>query len=111
MRRRFAFVELDPRIPPVEGLLSRWLGKRHLPQEAALLLDELNRHIEDSDAAIGPSYLMDERIYQRDDGLDRVWQYSIMPLLEDLFYGQRDLDGHYGLSSLRKAIAPPPTGP
>ena len=35
---------------------------------------------------------MDERIYQRDDGLDRVWQYSIMPLLEDLFYGQRDLE-------------------
>jgi 5-methylcytosine-specific restriction enzyme B len=111
MRRRFAFVELDPRIPPVEGLLSRWLGKHHLPQEAALLLDELNRRIEDSDAAIGPSYLMDERIYQRDDGLDRVWQYSIMPLLEDLFYGQRDLGELYGLPSLRKAIARPPTGP
>ena len=25
MRRRFAFIELDPRIPPVQGLLSRWL--------------------------------------------------------------------------------------
>ena len=25
MRRRFAFVELDPRIPPVQGLLRRWL--------------------------------------------------------------------------------------
>ena len=111
MRRRFAFVELDPRIPPVNGLLGRWLDKHHLPQEAALLLDELNRRIEDSDAAIGPSYLMDERIYQRDDGLDRVWQYSIMPLLEDLFYGQRDLDEHYGLPGLRKAIASPPAGP
>jgi 5-methylcytosine-specific restriction enzyme B len=111
MRRRFAFVELDPRIPPVNGLLGRWLDKHHLPQETALLLDELNRRIEDSDAAIGPSYLMDERIYRREDGLDRVWQYSIMPLLEDLFYGQRDLGEHYGLHSLRKAIAPPPTGP
>jgi 5-methylcytosine-specific restriction protein B len=108
MRRRFAFVELDPRVPPVAGLLSRWLGERHLPQEAALLLDELNRRIEDSDAAIGPSYLMDERIYQRGDGLDRVWQYSIMPLLEDLFYGQRDLAEHYGLPSLRKAAAAAP---
>jgi hypothetical protein len=28
-----------------------------------------------------------------------------MPLLEDLFYGQRDLAGLYGLDSLRKAIA------
>ena len=54
---------------------------------------------------------MDERIYQRDDGLDRVWQYSIMPLLEDLFYGQHDLSEHYGLPGLRNAIAPPPTGP
>ena len=33
MRRRFAFVELDPRIPPVQGLLSRWLDEHHLPQE------------------------------------------------------------------------------
>jgi 5-methylcytosine-specific restriction protein B len=111
MRRRFAFVELDPRIPPVEGLLSRWLDERHLPLEAALLLDELNSRIEDSDAAIGPSYLMDDRIYRRDDGLDRVWQYSIMPLLEDLFYGQHDLEEHYGLPSVRKAITPHPAEP
>ena len=95
----------------MQGLLSRWLEQRGLPQEAALLLDALNRRIEDSDAAIGPSYLMDERIYQRDDGLDRVWQYSIMPLLEDLFYGQHDLHEHYGLPSLRKAIAPAPAKP
>src|SRR6266567_16262 len=111
MRRRFAFVQLDPRIPPVQGLLDRWLDEHHLPQEAALLLDELNRRIADSDAAIGPSYLMDERIYQRDDGLDRVWQYSIMPLLKDLFYGQRDLEEHYGLASLRKTIAAAPGEP
>jgi 5-methylcytosine-specific restriction protein B len=106
MRRRFAFVELDPRIPPVHGLLRRWLEEHHLPADAALILDELNSRIgdADADAAIGPSYLMDERIYQRDDGLERVWQYSIMPLLEDLFYGQRDLEEHYGLASLRKTI-------
>ena len=104
MRRRFVFVELDPRIPPVQGLLSRWLAARDLPMDAALLLDELNQRIEDSDAAIGPSYLMDEQIYQRQGGLERVWQYQIMPLLEDLFYGQSDLDEHYGLPSLRKAI-------
>jgi 5-methylcytosine-specific restriction protein B len=111
MRRRFAFVELDPRIPPVAGLLSRWLDEHRLPQDAALLLDELNRRIVDSDAAIGPSYLIDEKIYQREDGLDRVWQYSIMPLLEDLFYGQRDVDELYGLPSLRKAIAAAPAEP
>ena len=31
-----------------------------------------------------------------------------MPLLEDLFYGQRDLDERYGLPSLCKAIAAHP---
>ena len=111
MRRRFAFVELDPRIPPVRGLLARWLTEHHLPLDAARLLDELNKRLDDSDAAIGPSYLMKEEIYRRTDGLDRVWQYDIMPLLEDLFYGQRDLAEHYGLPGLRKAIAPAPPPP
>jgi 5-methylcytosine-specific restriction enzyme B len=105
MRRRFAFIELDPRIPPVQGLLTRWLASRNLPNEGALLLDLLNSRLADADAAIGPSYLMKDSIYQREDGLDQVWQYEIMPLLEDLFYGQRDLTEMYGLDSLRKAIA------
>jgi len=102
MRRRFAFIELDPRIPPVHGLLRPLAGGASLPVDAALILDELNSRIADADAdaAIGPSYLMDERVYQRDDGLDRVWQYSIMPLLEDLFSASVILKEHYGLASL-----------
>jgi 5-methylcytosine-specific restriction protein B len=105
MRRRFAFIELDPRIPPVQGLLTRWLTSRNLPNDGALLLDQLNSRLADADAAIGPSYLMKDSVYRREDGLERVWQYEIMPLLEDLFYGQRDLAELYGLDSLRKAIA------
>jgi 5-methylcytosine-specific restriction protein B len=105
MRRRFAFIELDPRIPPVQGLLARWLKSRGLRDDPALLLDLLNSRLADADAAIGPSYLMKSSIYEREDGLDRVWQYEIMPLLEDLFYGQRDLDEQYGLDSLRRRIS------
>jgi 5-methylcytosine-specific restriction protein B len=104
MRRRFVFVELHPRVQPVRGLLARWLADRNLPGEAALLLDELNDRIADADAAIGPSYLMDKRIYAKPDGLEQVWQYQIMPLLEDLFYGQHDLAERYGLASMRKAV-------
>jgi 5-methylcytosine-specific restriction enzyme B len=107
MRRRFAFIELDPRIPPVQGLLSRWLQKKDLPNEGGLLLDALNDRLGDADAAIGPSYLMRTSIYKRPDGLERVWQYEIMPLLEDLFYGQADLRDKYGLESLRRAIESP----
>jgi 5-methylcytosine-specific restriction protein B len=111
MRRRFSFVELDPRIPPVQGLLARWLSNNDFPNEASLLLDELNRRLEDADAAIGPSYLMKKSVYSRPDGLERVWQYEIMPLLEDLFYGQRDLASHYGLDCLRKAVVSSPAPP
>ena len=81
MRRRFAFVELDPRIPPVAGPARALAAEHRLPLDAARLLDELNKRLEDSDAAIGPSYLTKEEIYRRADGLDRVWQYDIMPLL------------------------------
>jgi 5-methylcytosine-specific restriction protein B len=112
MRRRFAFIELDPRIPPVQGLLGRWLTFNDLPKEPARLLDALNARLADADVAIGPSYLMKKAIYERADGLERVWQYEIMPLLEDLFYGQRDLAGQYGLAGLRKTIeAAPPDSP
>jgi 5-methylcytosine-specific restriction protein B len=112
MRRRFAFIELDPRIPPVQGLLARWLARNNLPNEPARLLDALNARLADADVAIGPAYLMKKAIYERADGLERVWQYEIMPLLEDLFYGQRDLGEQYGLAGLRKAIdAVPPDSP
>ena len=112
MRRRFAFIELDPRIPPVQGLLSRWLESKELPNDGALLLDALNDRLSeaDPDAAIGPSYLMRSSVYDRQDGLERVWGYEIMPLLADLFYGQRDLGERYGLPALRRAagiVAPP----
>ena len=111
MRRRFGFVELHPRIPPVQGLLARWLDRKGLPAWPAAVLDELNARIEDADAAIGPSYLMDSRIYQRDDGVERVWQYAIMPLLADLFYGQPDLEERYGLAALRRAVGAVETTP
>jgi 5-methylcytosine-specific restriction protein B len=111
MRRRFGFVELHPRIPPVQGLLARWLDRKGRPAWPAAVLDELNARIEDADAAIGPSYLMDSRIYQRDDGVERLWQYAIMPLLADLFYGQPDLEERYGLAALRRAVGAVETTP
>jgi 5-methylcytosine-specific restriction enzyme B len=104
MRRRFAFVELDPRKPPVQGLLARWLAAKGLPNDSALVLDVLNARLGDADAAIGPSYLMKASVHDRPDGLERVWQYEIIPLLADLFYGERDLDSRYGLAALRKGV-------
>jgi 5-methylcytosine-specific restriction protein B len=110
MRRRFAFVPLHPADEPVKGLLRRWLERHELPAEAAGLLEALNSRMKDADFAIGPSYFMRPGIYAN-GGLERVWRTSIMPLLEELHYGEAtDLPGTYGLGALRKtlAVAVPP---
>ena len=54
MRRRFAFIELDPRVPPVSGLLARWLQKNELPNGSSLLLDLLNDRLDDDPVAVVP---------------------------------------------------------
>jgi 5-methylcytosine-specific restriction protein B len=105
MRRRFAFVPLHPADEPVRGLLGRWIARQGYNQEPALLLAELNRKLTDRDYAIGPSYFMRPSVAQP-AGLERIWRTSIMPLLEELHYGENaDLDGWYGLAALRKGIA------
>jgi len=87
---------LDPH-PPVQGLARQVaflsIIFRTSPPDS---WTNSKPSLEDADAAIGPSYLMKLSIYARPDGLERVWQYEIMPLLEDLFYGQRDLAEAYG---------------
>jgi 5-methylcytosine-specific restriction protein B len=110
MRRRFAFVSLHPADEPVRGLLGRWLDRYGLSGEAAALLAALNARVPDADFAIGPSYLMRPGVYA-DGGLERVWRTSILPLLEELHYGDGvDVPGRYGLTALRRTTAFEPPG-
>ncbi|MGW2037241.1 DUF4357 domain-containing protein [Streptomyces virginiae] len=105
MRRRFAFVELSPRIEPTGGLLRRWLAEEGKDSEPADLLDALNARIEDADFRIGPSYLMKSGVF-REGGLERTWRTKILPLLEEHHYGEGvDIESRYGLSALRGAVA------
>ena len=112
MRRRFAFVELHPADPPTAGILVSWLAQLVKAEDVALnldapaLLEVLNTRIEDRDLAIGPSYLMRADIYRRGDGLERVWETSILPLLAEHHYGSPPavLD-RYRLPALRAALA------
>lgn len=95
MRRRFAFVELHPSLPPTSRMLAEWLRRLKDEDEEGVahnldapeLLDALNARIEDRDMAIGPSFLMRPEIYRRPDGLARVWETSILPLLAEHHYG------------------------
>ena len=109
LRRRFAFVELHPGTEPVNGLLPAWLAANGKDgDERAALLRALNDEIgeEDRDFQIGPAYLMKPDA-ERDGGLERVWQYSILPLLEEHYYGRLSRDevhDRFGLASLRARI-------
>lgn len=105
MRRRFSFVELHPDEEPVKGVLSAWLSRGGHDSERAELLEALNAAIEDQDRdlRIGPSYLMRDEA-STDEGLERVWKYDIMPLLEEHYYGRLTRDqihSRFGLSVLR----------
>ncbi|RLV09836.1 AAA family ATPase [Streptomyces griseocarneus] len=107
MRRRFAFVELSPRVEPTRELLRRWLTSQEKDSEPADLLDALNSRIEDPDFRIGPSYLMKKGVY-REGGLERTWRTKILPLLEEHHYGESiDVEKMYGLAALRQSLAGP----
>ncbi|MGN9911109.1 McrB family protein [Phytohabitans sp. LJ34] len=106
MRRRFAFVEMHPSKPPVDGLLARWLDDRKIDSDSAVLLDALNARLRDADYAIGPSYLMRESAYTEPDGLDRIWRHDILPMLVEHHYADDiDVEATYGLAALRAAMA------
>jgi 5-methylcytosine-specific restriction protein B len=107
MRRRFAFLSLHPQDAHLHGVLRGWLELRGLPTQAADLLDALNARIPDRDFAVGPSYLMNPDV-ATDAGLDRIWRTSILPLLEELHYGDEvDVSRRYGLPALRPSLPGP----
>jgi 5-methylcytosine-specific restriction protein B len=113
MRRRFAFVEMHPEQPPVRDLLPRWLrASGKVDDERAALLDALNAEIgtEDRDYKIGPSYLMTPDA-EHEGGLDRVWEHSILPLLEEHYYGRLSrpqVRERFGLATLRNKLTAAP---
>jgi 5-methylcytosine-specific restriction protein B len=104
LRRRFAFVEMHPSRPPVDGLLRRWLARRGFEPIAAELLDRLNELLAPTGHAIGPSYLMREETYARPDGLELVWRHDILPLLAEWY--RDDVAERYGLAALGQPVRP-----
>jgi 5-methylcytosine-specific restriction protein B len=89
IRRRFQFVSLSPTDSPCNEILPKWLAKNGLPNTSAIILKNLNAKLADHNLAIGPAYFMKGK-NQSDKGISKIWTYSILPLLEDHFYGQWD---------------------
>ena len=106
IRRRFAFIELHPQDGLIEGMLDRFLQATGQPSLRADLLRALNLEIEgtDRDLMIGPSYFMGKHA-ESDVGLERIWKYELLPLLEEHYFGRFGRDevrSRFGLSSIRK---------
>lgn len=113
IRRRFPFVELHPTVAPVSGVLSAYLVAQGADDRRARLLDALNEGIDERDLQIGPSYLMKSSA-ATDSGLERIWKYDILPLLDDHFYGVRtpeQIRAQFGLDALLRKISGVPVGP
>ena len=89
IRRRFQFVSLIPTESPCDQILPKWLAKNGLPTTSATVLAKLNAKLADHNLAIGPAYFMKAKT-QSDVEIVKIWRYSILPLLEDHFYGQWD---------------------
>lgn len=98
MRRRFHFVKFSPNDEPTKSLLRRWLAQE-APNEmwVADLLDGVNARLfeefGDDHLLVGPSHFMTTNPGRdlTEEGLRRIWEYSIEPLIEDQFFGRREV--------------------
>ncbi|MGB6073489.1 MAG: AAA family ATPase [Rhodococcus sp. (in: high G+C Gram-positive bacteria)] len=110
IRRRFAFIELHPDEKPVSTVLDNFLAANNKDTHRASLLRALNAEIDetDRDMRIGPSYLMKSEA-ETETGIERVWRYDLLPLLEEHYFGRltrSQIYGRFGLAALRARIAP-----
>jgi len=96
LRRRFAFLELLPEAELLDGI------NVSLAEEDALnigtCLRNLNQRIVEfrgADYQIGHSYFLPLQVISDDveklNCLDDIWNYQVVPLLKEYFYGQVDL--------------------
>ena len=102
LRRRFHFVEFHPDVPPIRGLLKRWL-KKNAPEVSwiAEVVDRANERLDDHQASIGPTYFMpkDERLDEA--RIRMIWKHNVLPYIEERLFGDRDKLKDFDLNTLR----------
>ena len=100
LRRRFHFVGFFPQEGTAIGnVLRRWLG-RHKPELSwiADAVAQANTHL-DRHGAIGPSHFMKDNL---DDAKTKlIWNHSIIPYIEEVFFGDEERVEEFRLERLR----------
>ncbi len=103
LRRRFHFVPFFPDRQPVQGLLGRWLDKEKPSMKwVADLLNRANNKLSDRHLAIGPSHFMHKDLDE--EWVKRIWDYSILPYVEEQLFGQNERLAEFEFSKLRAEI-------
>ena len=113
LRRRFHFVDFDPAEQPVNDVLTRWLDeKANGMRWVADIVNVANRKLGNQDAAIGPSYFMQEELSE--EKVELTWEHNVLPYIAEQLYGQHDRLDEFALERLREEIGNetgPGTGP
>ena len=109
MRRRFHFVPFFPNHGPTAGLLRRWMQRNSPAQEwVAGLVDKVNKDLAEQmggdHSLIGPSHFMTSDLDK--DGLRRIWEYNIEPLIEDQLFGRQEVIESFRFGSVWRRHGP-----
>jgi 5-methylcytosine-specific restriction protein B len=109
IRRRFPFIEMHPSEKPVSDVLAKYLAATPGSNpELTDLLATLNAQLtgKHREFQIGPSYLMRPEA-GAEEGLQRIWRYDILPLLEEQLYGthtREQVHEQFGLAAIRREV-------
>lgn len=105
MRRRFHFVPFYPDRSPVTDVLGSictdseaWVAELVERVNGELVIDLGGR-----DHQLGASHFI--RAERTPEGLEKVWRYTIEPLIEDQFFGQEDRVERYRWAAVRRRHA------
>jgi 5-methylcytosine-specific restriction protein B len=109
LRRRFYFVPFSPLAPPIDALLGKWLDREGYSRRPAELLAALNEALAETpgigeEFAIGPSYFMTR---SGEPNVERVWEYSILPLLVERLYGAKtegEIAAEYSIAEIGRRL-------
>jgi hypothetical protein len=100
LRRRFMFVPFFPGRPPVNDLLRRWLaGNKPSLLWVADVVDRTNALLADAHLAIGHSFFIDSELDEA--RVRETWSHSILPTLEEHYFGQPERLKQFDLENLR----------
>lgn len=107
LRRRFHFVGLFPGEAVVDGVLTRYLASQYPELEwVADVLFEANRMLGDRNVAIGPTHFMRDALTEQ--VVARVWRYSVLPTIEEHFFGDAARLVDFKLDALRALVRDEP---